>query len=129
MMQTFSSKEYLKIDIANNFGLDKLNWEDRLDWFDQNESCLLRLVPEAKSPALFYAGVKAWEAVKRDEPIGYPISLDATASGIQILSILTGDRSAALLSNVLDAGKRMDAYTGIYAEILRRAGQNIQLSR
>lgn len=129
MMQTFSSKEYLKIDIANNFGLDKLNWEDRLDWFDQNESRLLRLVPEAKSPALFYAGVKAWEAVKRDEPIGYPISLDATASGIQILSVLTGDRSAALLSNVLDAGKRMDAYTGIYEEILRRAGQNIQITR
>lgn len=128
-MQTFTAKQYLKIDIANNFGLDKANWNDRLDWFDQNESRLLYLVPKAKTPALFYAGVKAWEAVKRNEPIGYPISLDATASGIQILSVLTGDRSAALLSNVLDAGKRMDAYTGIYEEMLRRADQNIQLTR
>lgn len=129
MMKVFSSKEYLKIDIANNFGLDKLNWEDRLDWFDQNESRLLQLVPKAKTPALFYAGAKAWEAVKRNEPIGYPISLDATASGIQILSVLTGDRSAAFLSNVLDAGKRMDVYTSVYEEMLRRADQNIQLTR
>lgn len=129
MMQTFTPQEYLKIDIANNFGLDKLDWEDRLAWFDANEAQLPNLVSQAEAPALFYSGVKAWLDTKAGKAIGYPISLDATASGIQILSVLTGDRSAALLSNVLDAGKRMDAYTGVYEEMLRRAGQDIQLTR
>jgi hypothetical protein len=41
------------------------------------------------------------------------VSLDATASGIQILSLISGDRSAAHHCNVLNTGHREDAYTNI----------------
>jgi hypothetical protein len=112
--QTFTGKEYLKIDIANNYGLDKEDWAVRLSWFDRNESQLDQLITQAKEPALFYAGVKAWRDVQADRPIGYMISLDATSSGIQLLAALTGDHLAAKLCNVVDTGKREDAYTGIY---------------
>ena len=80
-MQTFTSKEYLKIDISNNFGNDKLNWADRIKWFDDNEAHLMSLLDKAETPALYYAGVQAWNQVKQGEAIGYPIGLDATASG------------------------------------------------
>ena len=127
-MQLFTPREYLKIDIANNFGLDKENWDTRINWFDDNESRLDELLHQAEEPALFYAGVQAWKKVKAGLPIGYPISLDATSSGMQILAILTGDRSAARLCNVVDTGKREDSYTNIFEimvnELINRLGSH-----
>lgn len=113
-MQRFTSKEYLKIDIANSFGLDKATWNQRLHWFNANEAHIDQMLQFADDPAMFYAGIQAWHAVERGEAIGYPISLDATSSGLQILAALTGDRRAAELCNVVDTGERRDAYTSIF---------------
>lgn len=128
-MQLFTPTQYLKIDIANSMGLDKLDWDQRLAWFDSNESNLLSKLSDAENPAMFYAGVKAWEDVKAGRATGYPISLDATSSGIQILSVLTGDRSAAVLSNVVDSGARRDAYTALYEKMAEKIGAQMQFSR
>lgn len=115
-MQTFTAHEYIKIDIASNFGLDKKTWTERLQWFNQNEHQLEALVSQADNPALFVAGVMAHEKAMKKVPSGYPISLDATSSGIQILACLTGDRVAASLCNVinLDDDHRADFYTHSY---------------
>ena len=128
-MQIFTPKQYLKIDIANSMGLDKQDWNKRLEWFDVNESNLLGKLSEAENPAMYYAGIKAWEDVKAGRATGYPISLDATSSGIQILAVLTGDKQAALLSNVIDAGHRSDAYQALYQSMAARVGSQIQFSR
>jgi hypothetical protein len=128
-MQKFTPKQYLKIDIANSFGLDKKNWEERLAWFDQNEPNLLSQLSSAENPAMFYAGVKAWEDVKAGRASGYPISLDATSSGIQILSVLTGDKQAAIISNVVNAGKRQDAYQVLFEAMLSRVDGKMQFGR
>lgn len=117
-MQRFTPREYLKIDIANSFGLDKKSWTERITWFDQNEDKLSELVYKAEEPAMFFAGLQAWENVKQGNPIGYPISLDATSSGLQILAALTGDYSAAKLCNVINTGNREDAYTAVYKFML-----------
>lgn len=79
--QRFTGMQYLQIDIANNFGLDKQDWDVRLDWFNKNQEKLLSLVPQAKAPALFYAGIQAWNQAQQGLEIGYPISLDACSSG------------------------------------------------
>lgn len=127
--QTFSGKDYLKIDIASNFGLDKASWDDRIYWFDTNQDHLEDLVQQAKEPALFYAGVKAWRDVLAGKPIGYMISLDATSSGLQLLAALTGDRAAASLCNVIDTGKREDAYTNIYQVMLNKVDEESKIDR
>lgn len=127
-MQTFTPREYLMIDIANSYGLDKLDWNLRIEWFKQNESNLMSQLDTAKTPALYYAGVQAWNNVLAGKPIGYPISLDGTSSGLQILSALTCDRSAALLCNVLDSGSRENAYTGIYQAMLDQLGETAQIN-
>lgn len=129
VMQRFTARQYLQIDIANSFGLDKLDWDDRLAWFQKNQDHLLDLMPQADEPALYYAGVKAWEAVQRGEAIGYPISLDATSSGLQLLAVLTGDRSAAEICNVVDTGGRKDAYTVIYQIMLQKLGGVAKIKR
>ena len=120
-MQKFTGKQYLQIDIANSFGLDNVTWDERLAWFKKHENNLMDCLSLAKDPAAFYAGIQAWEAVQRGEPIGHTISLDATSSGLQILAALTGDRAAAELCNVVDyKGERRDGYTVIYNDMLDR---------
>ena len=114
MMQRFTGKQYLMIDIANSFGLDKKTWDERLEWFKQHEDHLDEMLPQADDPAMYFAGVQAWDAVKHGLPIGYPVSLDATSSGLQILAALTGDRRAAQLCNVVSTGSREDAYTNVF---------------
>jgi hypothetical protein len=113
-MQTFTGKEYLKIDIANSFGLDKKDWNERIEWFDANEHQLNDLLKQAETPALYYAGIAAWRDLNQGIPSGYPISLDGTASGLQLLACLTGDVKAATLCNVISTGHRENAYTTIY---------------
>lgn len=128
-MDYFSPIEYLKIDISNNMGLDKLTWKERIAWVDTHEVELENLVPQAETPALYYAGVKAYRDAQAGIPSGYPISLDASASGIQLLACLTGDRKAASICNVIDSGKREDAYTAIYAAMLEIIGEDAQVTR
>lgn len=128
-MQTFTGKEYLKIDIASNFGLDKSKWNDRIAWFDKNEDKLFELVNQAEEPALFYAGIKAWEETKAGQPTGYMISLDATSSGLQLLAALTGDNLASKLCNVVDTGEREDAYTKVYEYMLEKIEDTSKIKR
>lgn len=129
MLQTFTGKEYLAIDVANNFGLDKDDWDDRLAWFKTNEPNLEKLLPKADEPALFFAAVKAYRKAQHGQVVHYPISLDATSSGIQILAALTGDRKAASLCNVIDTGHREDAYTGLYTAMCEKIGDKAKIDR
>lgn len=133
-MQTFTAKQYLAIDIANNFGLDKEDWDVRLNWFEENKDNLDKLVGEAEEPALFYAGVNAYKDMMLGQPIGYTIALDATSSGLQLLACLTGDRKAAELCNVTNfkedgKNKRRDAYTVIYKLMLNQLGERSHIKR
>jgi len=131
-MQRFSGKQYLQIDIANNFGLDKKTWKERLDWFGLHQDHLGEMISQAEEPALYYAGVKAYESVLKGEPIGYAISLDATSSGLQILAALTGDRSAAEICNVVnqeEGDTRADAYTLVYEDMLGQIGEGSKIKR
>jgi len=131
-MQRFTGRQYLQIDIANNFGLDKKTWAERLAWFDLHKDHLLEMLQQAEEPALYYAGVRAYEAILRGEAIGYPIALDATSSGLQLLAALTGDRSAAQLSNVVkqpDGDHRSDAYTVVYDDMCSQLGETSKIVR
>lgn len=112
-MDHFSPLEYLQIDVASAYGLDRADWSERLSWFDQNKHQLGSIVNKAKEPALFFAAAEAYATTVRGQPTGHMVSLDATASGIQILSLLAGDQSAARHCNVLNTGHREDAYTNI----------------
>ena len=141
-MQHFSPTEYLKIDIASNYGLDKLTWRERINWFDENLGEDLRNVDihinQADEPALFFAGCQAFYEAQQGVPTGYMISLDATSSGLQLLAVLTGDRKAAELCNVVSVpmdfspeaeAQRRDGYTVIYNEMLLRIGEEGKITR
>lgn len=128
-MQSFTGKEYIKIDVANNFGLDKEDWDVRIAWFDENENKLESLLNQAEEPALFYAGIKAWEDVKAGNPTGHSISLDATSSGLQILSVLARCEASAKTCNILNTGSRKDAYTVVYKAMCEALGEDEKINR
>lgn len=128
-MQLFSGKDYLKIDIANNFGKDKLSFEERISWFNENlepylyqhtnDVALLQMANESEeSPALAFAGLQAYRNMLNNIPSGYKVGLDACCSGIQILSALTACKSG-LTATGLIGNKRNDAYTLVYEEFKR----------
>lgn len=117
-MQTFTGMEYLAIDIANNHGHDHLNWVDRISWFQNNKEDLDSLVDTAKHPAQFMAGIQAYHKATAGQATGYPISLDATASGTQVLAIMSQDTASAQRCNLINTGKREDAYDGFYKYLL-----------
>jgi hypothetical protein len=124
----FTAMEYLMIDVASNFGLGKKNWDTRINWTQDKMDELMEisvmsdvkdsLVKDAKEPALFYAGIMALAAARKGKPTGYPISLDATASGMQLLSVLIGCEKSAAICNVIPStdtsDDREDAYVNLY---------------
>lgn len=127
--QEFTPIEYLQMDIAGSFGLDNKDWDVRLAWFEEHKHDLKGMMKLAKEPALYFAGMMAYGDYLAGKPTGYPVSLDATCSGMQILTVLTGDRLAAALCNVIDVGFRADAYTALYQSMLTRVGQSGLITR
>lgn len=114
-MRKFTGMQYLMIDIANSYGLDKKSWEERIAWVTEHKDCLEAYENEADSPCQYYAGVKAFRQAQQHELSGYMISLDATSSGPQLLSIITGDATASKLCNVVSTGEREDLYTNLFS--------------
>jgi len=128
-MQTFTGLEYLMIDIASNFGLDKSDWSDRINWTKTHDADLETLVSQAEEPALYMAGVDAYRTASRGKPIGYPISLDAASSGLQILACLAGCEDSAQLCGVVPTGHREDAYTVLYGAMCAKINDTTKISR
>ena len=115
-MKLFSGSDYLKMDIAARFGLDKNSWQDRLIWFYFNERDLHSLIGKAKEPAQFYAGILAYEDYLAGKESGYMISLDQTASGLQLLCAMAKDAVGAQYCNVSNQDIK-DFYTEAYKKM------------
>jgi len=89
-------RQWLLVDIARCYGLDKATWNDRLQWAIHNQG----LIPGAKEPFLYRSAVEALERADHGYDINHLISLDATASGIQCLALMAQDSESALAVNL-----------------------------
>ena len=112
-MQTFSGLDYLRIDIANCFGKDKLTWDSRLTWFWLNEPYLEEKAIEADDPYMYTKAVLAYRASMRGEEVGHNMFLDSTASGLQVMACLSGCLETAKQVNLVNTGKREDVYNSV----------------
>ena len=80
-MKTFTGFEYLLIDCANHFGLDKMLFEDRIQWARDNLDQLESLTGKAESAYLFMKTVAAIRKAQLKVPTGHLVALDAVCSG------------------------------------------------
>lgn len=112
----YSPFEYIAIDTANNYGNDKIEFEDRIKWvYDHISAGTLDELPldpkaEKKTLPLLKKSLMVINRARRGIPSGHTVGMDATCSGMQILSCLTGCRSGAHATGLVDPTKRMDAY-------------------
>ena len=120
-MLKFTGLEYLYIDIANSYGLDKKPWEERINFVKAHLNELEALVTKADSPAEYMAGVLALRKTMQGQKTGYLISLDATSSGPQLLACLLGDTKTGELCNLVNTGNRANLYQLVYDDMLKKS--------
>lgn len=118
-MQQFTGLEWIKISIANAYGLDKLTWDERLQWVDKKSDRLDFFTKTAAEPLLYQKGLNALADALAGIPTGFIMGLDATQSGLQIMASLIGCITTARNVNLVDTGKREDAY-GMVAGVMNK---------
>jgi len=115
-MKSYTALEYLCIDIANCFGKDKWLFEQRIQWVKDNYTQLEALADDAEDKPLYLKAVHELREVVAGNPTGHLVALDATCSGIQIMSAITGCIKGADATGLV-SHKRADAYTDVTKEM------------
>jgi hypothetical protein len=142
-MKNFTGFEWLLVDVANQYGLDKLLFEERIQWCRDNLSDLELRGQEQqadhdakgkvwKEAPLFHKAVMAVRKAQQGIPTGHMVGVDATCSGIQMMSALTGCVAGADATGLVDPNRRADAYTGctdLMNEILEEDGLSVDVPR
>jgi DNA-directed RNA polymerase, mitochondrial len=107
-----SGLESLKIYTANCFGKDKLAYNKRITWVDENIDNIIKLnmdfIFQADEPLLFLScclELKGYYDNPNDFVSRLPIYKDATCNGLQHLSVMISDINLAKFVNILKSGK------------------------
>lgn len=80
-MIRFTGYEYIMIDIANQNNLDKLSFEDRIEWVKTHMDELESFADTADKKPLYIKAVMALRKAQKHQPTGHIVGFDATCSG------------------------------------------------
>lgn len=134
-LTTYTPFEYLCIDLANHYGHDKWEFEDRIQWvYSHIRAGTLTDLPNQKDadqktlPLLKKAIMEIARAIAGTES-GHTVGLDATCSGMQILSCLTGCFAGAAATGLVDPNKRVDAYKIVTDTMNQESNILVRVSR
>lgn len=128
-MKTYTGWQYLLIDAANHYGLDKLTFEERIDYITRNLDGLEAIAGEAETKPLYLKAVMAIRKAQQGIPTGHLVGLDACCSGIQVMSALTGCVTGAESTGMIDPNVRADAYTKTTQVMEGILGGTVSVSR
>mgnify|MGYP003113804471 CR=1 FL=1 len=116
---------WLAVHAANKWGHDKVNFNDRVKWVEENERMIRAVAKDpfrnmewcdADSPFHFLAAAREWSAFL-DHGMGFvsslPVSQDATTQGLQIYAKLLLDPVAGHATNVLPRDTPGDIYQDV----------------
>jgi hypothetical protein len=112
MFQEYTPYEWLLYSTAQNAGL-KGSYEELMSWTEDNLSQLEDYEETADSPYMYMKDVRAIRNVQRGNSIHHIIYLDATFSGLQVMSLMQGCRKSMEQCNLIDTGVCQDPYTNI----------------
>ena len=131
-MLKYSGFQYMLIDLANHFGLDKEVFSKRLEWANEHLAVLESLSNKAENQPLYMKAVLAIRKAQKGLPTGHLVGMDSCCSGIQIMSTITGCISGATATGLVDPTVRSDAYaltTKTMNELLHQHGLSVNVSR
>jgi len=98
------------VDIANQYGLDKKPFAERVQWVKDNLDNLESFSNDADSPIEFNTAVKAIRIYQQGKLPAHMIYLDASNQALQLYAILTADRKTASTCNLANGSQMADAY-------------------
>lgn len=114
---------WLGFQVATTWGLDKAPMEERLTWAKENHDLISMIASDPKGTIATWSGaeepwcflasaIEYYHCVitKTKQTSGLPVSVDATCSGLQHLSALALDRTAAEMVNVVPTPRPSDGY-------------------
>jgi hypothetical protein len=112
MFRTYTAFQWLLIDAANNYGngIDKLLFEERINWATDNFQQLEAMADKAETYPLYCKAVQAIRKAQRGIPTGHMVGMDGICSGIQIMSCMTGCHIGAYNTGLINDNFRADAY-------------------
>lgn len=128
-MTNYTPWQYMLIDLANAFGLDKKLFGERIEWAEANLYDLESFADKADSKPLYMKAVLAIRKVLSGKPTGHTVALDACCSGIQVMSALTGCVAGATNTGLVDPNVRADAYGNLRGEMVDLLGSNVDVNR
>lgn len=120
----FLGKIALEKELASLYGLQSHTADDKIKWTKENIELIINtakyntLHNEADKPILFLKACKAYKNVLDNKSINYMCNIDATSSGIQILSILSKCQKSAKYTNLTNDTNRYDLYSEFSKEFL-----------
>ena len=118
MFKEYSPLDYICIDIANQVGSqgsfrgDKELFETRIQWVKDHFNELDTFIDKADNKPLYIKALYALREVLAGKPTGHLVGLDASCSGIQLMSVMTGCIKGADATGLVSE-KRADAYTDV----------------
>ena len=128
-MEKFTGWQYLLIDAANNWGLDKELFEPRIEWAEKHLHVLEDIAVDAENHPRFMKSVMAIRKAQRGIATGHLVGFDACCSGIQIMSAITGCEAGARATGMIDPNRRADAYSDCTAEMNTILGGGLTVPR
>lgn len=124
---------WLAVHMANCFGVDKVTFDERIAWVEENQDKILesardpinyRWWCEADDPFLFLAGCFEWEGYIReggDYVCRLPVTMDGSCNGLQHFSAMLRDPVGGAAVNLIPTDKPAD----IYGEVARVTTQKL----
>ena len=111
---------WLKINIANLYGYDKLTFDDRITKANEIlDNPSLFLEQEAESPIEFRNALEDYQTHLRGEAVESIMYLDCSNQALQLYAVLTSDKKTAELCNLANGNDIADAYK-IVADTMNR---------
>jgi len=125
--QTLTGLEYLMADIAcmHDKAFEKKQWNERIQHFNEIDFQDPKTFKQASNPIGLRAALVAMGKAQAKQSSGYLISLDASSSGMQLLSLLVGCPTSWKLcggdENILDSYAHIYASMGIANTLDRKS--------
>lgn len=128
---------WLMVAIANAFGQDKLNFEDRIEWVRNHTDALIDSALNPLEGRRFWTTAEEpWTALAlchefnmmseygHDHVTHIPIAQDGSCNGLQHLSAMGRDPVGALATNLTSTPSKQDLYSEVAREVARIVGRD-----
>lgn len=123
---------WFKIHGANCWGKDKVSFQDRVSWVEENEELILRIAQDPMDCQDWSEADKPWEFLAwcleygawKDDPSGFhskiAVSMDGTTNGLQIFSLMLRDPVGAEATNCTPSDKPQDIYQRVADRVVEK---------